>query len=122
MKGRREEITRVELHRILREGFGVSEIHSEYGMTELLSQAYSHGEGKFRCPPWMRVLITDPNDPGAVMGAGKTGVINIIDLGNMDSCAFLRTDDLGLVYEDGTFAVIGRLDHSDLRGCNLMLV
>jgi len=120
MKGRREEITRMELHRKLCKGFGVNKIHSEYGMTELLSQAWSAGDGIFRCPPWMKVLICDTNDPLSYLEPGRTGGINIIDLANFHSCSFLATQDLGRVNEDGTFEVLGRFDNSDIRGCSLL--
>ncbi len=121
MKGRRKEITRMELHEKLKEAFGVDAIHSEYGMTELLSQAYSKGEGKFRTPPWMKILIRDSEDPLAYLPAGKTGGINIIDLANIYSCSFLATQDLGKINDDGTFDVLGRFDNSDVRGCNLLI-
>ena len=121
MKGRRKEITRMELHEKLMEAFGVDAIHSEYGMTELLSQAYSKGEGKFRTPPWMKILIRDSEDPLAYLPAGKTGGINIIDLANIYSCSFLATQDLGKINDDGTFDVLGRFDNSDVRGCNLLI-
>lgn len=121
MKGRRKEMIREELHDILCRGFGVSQIHSEYGMTELLSQAYSKGEGIFNCPPWMRIQTRDTNDPASPVGYGKTGGINIIDLANVNSCSFLATQDLGKVYEDGSFEVLGRFDNSDIRGCNLLI-
>lgn len=122
MKGRRKELTRSELHGYLKEKFRVTEIHSEYGMTELMSQAYSKGEGIFYCPPWMRVLIRDPQDPLTVYTEpGKTGGINIIDLANVNSCSFIATGDLGRVYEDGAFEVLGRFDNSDIRGCNLLV-
>ncbi len=120
MKGRRKELIREELHQILCSGFGLSEIHSEYGMTELLSQAYSKGGGRFRCPPWMQVRMRDTEDPLSYLGYNRTGGINIIDLANQDSCAFLATQDLGRSYPDGSFEVLGRFDHSDIRGCNLM--
>ncbi len=121
MKGRRKEMIREELHDILCLGFGVSAIHSEYGMTELLSQAYSKGEGIFNCPPWMRIQTRDTNDPATSVGYGKTGGINIIDLANINSCSFLATQDLGKIYEDGSFEVLGRFDNSDIRGCNLLI-
>lgn len=121
MKGRRREMIREELHSILCEGFGVSSIHSEYGMTELLSQAYSKGEGIFYCPPWMRVLTRDTNDPITPVTEGKTGGVNIIDLANINSCSFLATQDLGKVYADGSFEILGRFDNSDIRGCNLLV-
>lgn len=120
MKGRRKEIIRTELHEILNNGFGVNHIHSEYGMTELLSQAYSKGNGVFECPPWMNVLTRDTEDALSIQHINKTGGLNIIDLANINSCAFIATQDLGKVYNDGTFEVIGRFDHSDIRGCNLM--
>lgn len=121
MKGKRKEMVREELHRILCKAFGLQTIHSEYGMTELLSQAYSKGEGIFRCPPWMKVLARDVNDPFSLVSRGATGGLNIIDLANIHSCAFISTADLGKVYADGSFEVLGRFDHSDLRGCNLLL-
>jgi phenylacetate-coenzyme A ligase PaaK-like adenylate-forming protein len=121
MKGRRREMIREELHQILKSGFGVQQIHSEYGMTELLSQAYSFGEGRFECPPWMQILVRDTEDPFTYVEDGKTGGINIIDLANMHSCSFISTQDLGKKYADDSFEVLGRFDHSDVRGCNLML-
>jgi len=120
MKGRRKEMVREELHQILCAGFGLEHIHSEYGMTELLSQAYSKGDGLFRCPPWMQIRTRDPEDPLSSVGLGRTGGINVIDLANQDSCCFLATQDLGRLYADGSFEVLGRFDHSDIRGCNLM--
>jgi phenylacetate-coenzyme A ligase PaaK-like adenylate-forming protein len=122
MKGRRKEIIRDELHHILTSGFGVSEIHSEYGMTELLSQAYSKGNGLFQCPPWMKVLTRDTEDALTLQQANKTGGLNIIDLANRNSCSFIATQDLGKVYANGTFEIIGRFDNSDIRGCNLMVL
>ncbi|WP_350286373.1 acyl transferase [uncultured Croceitalea sp.] len=122
MKGRRREMIRSELHGILKKGFGVSEIHSEYGMTELLSQAYSKGNGKFYCPPWMKVSTRDTEDPLSNQALGKTGGINIVDLANINSCAFIATQDLGKAYEDGSFEVLGRFDNADIRGCNLMVL
>jgi len=122
MKGRRKEMIRSELHDILKRGFGVDRIHSEYGMTELLSQGYSKGQGIFQCPPWMRVSTRDTEDPLSSQGYGKTGGINIVDLANLNSCAFIATQDLGKVYENGSFEVLGRFDHSDVRGCNLMVL
>jgi len=122
MKGRRKELVRSELHAILKQGFGVEKIHSEYGMTELLSQAYSKGNGTFECPNWMRVLARDPEDPLTILNSNTTGGINIIDLANVNSCAFIATQDLGKVNPDGTFEVVGRFDHSDIRGCNLMVL
>jgi phenylacetate-coenzyme A ligase PaaK-like adenylate-forming protein len=121
MKGRRREMVRQELHAILQAAFGVSSIHSEYGMTELLSQAYSQGEGLFRAPDSLKVLLRDPNDPLTVDSAFKTGGINIIDLANVDSCAFLETKDIGRLHADGRFEVLGRFDNSDIRGCNLLV-
>lgn len=122
MKGRRKELIREELHQILREGFGVENIHSEYGMTELLSQAYSKGNGIFECPPWMKILTRDTEDALTVLPEGKSGGINIIDLANVNSCSFIATQDLGKTYPDGTFEVLGRFDNSDIRGCNLMVM
>ena len=121
MKGKRREMVREELHQLLCSGFGVSKIHSEYGMTELLSQAYSKGEGIFYCPPWMQVLLRDTNDPLSPAAVGKTGGINIIDLANYHSCSFIATQDLGRCYADGAFEVLGRFDHADIRGCNLLV-
>ena len=121
MKGRRKELVREELHVCLQKGFGVKTIHSEYGMTELLSQAYSKGNGVFNCPPWMKVSARDINDPLSPAAVGKIGRLNITDLANQESCAFIATDDLGRVYPDGSFEVLGRLDASDIRGCNLMV-
>lgn len=122
MKGRRKELIREELHRQLCAGLGVKTVHSEYGMTELLSQAYSSGEGIFRCPPWMKVLVRETEDPLSLLPPGKTGGINVIDLANINSCAFIATQDLGKCYADGSFEVLGRFDHSDIRGCNLMVL
>ncbi len=122
MKGRRKEMTRQELHAVLRKGFNVENIHSEYGMTELLSQAYSKGDGLFFCPPWMKILIRDPLDPLSLLqDYGKTGGINIIDLANINSCSFIATDDLGKLHPDDSFEVLGRFDSSDIRGCNLLI-
>ncbi len=121
IKGRRKELTREELHKTLQKGFGVSAIHSEYGMTELLSQAYAKGDGRFHCPNWMRVTPFEINDPFAPTEEGKIGRLNIIDLANQESCAFIATDDLGRSFPDGTFEVMGRLDASDIRGCNLLV-
>lgn len=120
MKGRRKELIREELHHRLKEGFGVNAIHSEYGMTELLSQAYSKGNGRFETPKWMRVLTRDPEDPLQLLPAQKTGGINVMDLANRNSCAFIATQDLGKIHADGSFEILGRFDHSDIRGCNLM--
>ena len=122
MKGRRKEMIREELHQTLKAAFGVEVIHSEYGMTELLSQAYSKGNGIFQCPPWMKVLARDPEDPLSLQSPGKTGGLNVIDLANIHSCAFIATQDLGKVYADGTFEVLGRFDHAEIRGCNLMVL
>jgi hypothetical protein len=122
MKGRRKELIRDELHKKLKQGFGVEIIHSEYGMTELLSQAYSKGKGIFNCPNWMRILTRDTEDALSIQPIEKTGGINIIDLANMNSCSFIATQDLGKVYKDGSFEVIGRFDSSDIRGCNLMVI
>ncbi|MHB8207199.1 LuxE/PaaK family acyltransferase [Mucilaginibacter sp.] len=121
MKGRRKEMIREELHDLLTKGFGVDAIHSEYGMTELLSQAYSKGDGIFNCPQWMRIITRDTNDPVTLMKDGKAGGINIIDLANINSCSFLATQDLGKVYADGSFEVLGRFDNADIRGCNLLI-
>ncbi len=121
MKGRRKEIVREELHQRLKKGFGVEKIHSEYGMTELLSQAYSKGDGVFYTPPWMKIMTRDTEDPFGLARLGKTGGINIIDLANIHSCSFIATQDLGKLYRDGSFEVLGRFDHSDIRGCNLMV-
>lgn len=120
MKGRRKEIIRSELHNLLKKGFGIDHIHSEYGMTELLSQAYSTRNGIFQCPPWMRILTRDTEDPLQIIKTGKSGGLNIIDLANINSCSFIATQDLGRVYDDNSFEVIGRFDNSDIRGCNLM--
>ena len=122
MKGRRKEMIRAELHEILSKGFGVKDIHSEYGMTELLSQAYSNGNSIFQCPPWMKIYIRDTNDPLALLPDNKTGGVNIIDLANKHSCAFIATQDLGKSYSNNTFEILGRFDHSDIRGCNLMVM
>ncbi|WP_282123207.1 LuxE/PaaK family acyltransferase [Algibacter mikhailovii] len=122
MKGRRKELIRSELHDILKTGFGVSCIHSEYGMTELLSQGYSKGYGAFNCPPWMKILTRDTEDALHIQTTGKTGGINIIDLANINSCSFIATQDLGKINPDNSFEVIGRFDNSDIRGCNLMML
>jgi len=122
MKGRRKELTRVELHQVLEQGFGVSEIHSEYGMTELLSQGYSKGKGVFQCPPWMKILTRDTEDALTILENQKTGGLNVIDLANYNSCSFIATQDLGKIHSHGNFEVLGRFDHSDIRGCNLMVV
>tara|TARA_R110000751_G_scaffold29793_3_gene76751 strand:- start:1305 stop:2285 length:981 start_codon:yes stop_codon:yes gene_type:complete len=122
MKGRRKEMVREELHAVLKSGFGVSKIHSEYGMTELLSQAYSLGDGIFKYPNWMRILTRDPEDALTIHNTQKTGGINVIDLANINSCSFIATQDLGRVHDDATFEIIGRFDSSDIRGCNLMVL
>ncbi len=122
MKGRRKEMIREELHSILSKGFGVSAIHSEYGMTELLSQAYSKGNGVFDCPPWMKILIRDPEDAFSPVKKGKTGGINVIDLANINSCSFIATQDLGKINKNDTIEILGRFDNSDIRGCNLMVL
>jgi hypothetical protein len=122
MKGRRREMVREELHEVLRSAFGVPSVHSEYGMTELLSQAYSKGEGLFMTPPWMKVLIRDSHDPMSHTDeAGASGGISVIDLANIWSCSFIATADLGRMHEDGYFEVQGRFDEADLRGCNLLV-
>ncbi|REE83754.1 acyl-protein synthetase LuxE [Lutibacter oceani] len=122
MKGRRKELIREELHEILCKGFGVEKIHSEYGMTELLSQAYSKGNGIFECPPWMKILTRDTEDALTILPEGKSGGINVIDLANINSCSFIATQDLGKTYTNGTFEVLGRFDNSDIRGCNLLVL
>ena len=121
MKGRRKEMIREELHAVLREGFGVEKIHSEYGMTELLSQGYSKGNGVFKTPSWMKILVRDTEDALTLLPTGKTGGINVIDLANFNSCSFIATQDLGKVHIDGAFEIIGRFDNSDIRGCNLLI-
>ncbi len=122
MKGRRKELVRDELHAILKQGFGVDAIHSEYGMTELLSQAYSQGNGIFNCPNWMRIVTRDTEDALTLQPTGKAGGINVIDLANINSCSFIATQDLGRVYQNNSFEIIGRFDTSDIRGCNLMVL
>jgi phenylacetate-coenzyme A ligase PaaK-like adenylate-forming protein len=121
MKGRRKELLRAELHSILKQGFDVPAIHSEYGMTELLSQAYSQGGELFRCPPWMQIKIRETNDPLAWALPERTGGINVIDLANVNSCSFIATQDLGKLHPDGSFEVLGRFDQAEMRGCNLMV-
>lgn len=121
MKGKRREMVREELHNKLCKGFGVTEIHSEYGMTELLSQAYSKGNGIFETPPWMKILIRDTEDAFSYLPPYKSGGINVIDLANYNSCSFIATQDLGKLHSDNTFEVLGRFDHSDIRGCNLLI-
>ena len=118
MKGRKEELTRDELHQRLKKAFHLQAIHSEYGMTELLSQAYSAGSGRFHAPPWMKVLIRDIQDPFSLLPTGKTGALNIIDLANIHSCSFIETQDIGKLHPDGSFEVLGRTDSSDIRGCS----
>ena len=118
MKGRGKELTRKELHELLKSAYNVNEIHSEYGMTELLSQAYSAGNGRFFCPPWMKILIQDASDPGTFLPQGKTGRVCIIDLANVHGCSFIATDDLGKIHTDGSFEIMGRFDFSDIRGCS----
>ena len=122
MKGRRKELVRDELHTILKQGFGVNTIHSEYGMTELLSQAYSKGNGVFECPKWMKILTRDTEDALTILPQQQNGGVNVIDLANINSCSFIATQDLGKVHLDGTFEIIGRFDNSDIRGCNLMVL
>lgn len=121
MKGRRQEQTRQQIHETICNALGVQQVHSEYGMTELLSQAYSKGNGRFYCPPWMKVLVRDEEDPLSLKEQGR-GVLNIIDLANIHSCSFIATDDAGTVYADGSFEVHGRIDNSDIRGCSLMVL
>ena len=121
MKGRREELPREEFHRLLCDAFGVQSIHSEYGMAELMSQAYSDGNGIFRTPPWMRICVRDLNDPFRLLPNGVTGGVNLIDLANLYSCSFLQTQDLGKVYDDGSFRILGRISGSEIRGCNLLV-
>jgi phenylacetate-coenzyme A ligase PaaK-like adenylate-forming protein len=122
MKGKRKELIRDELHDKLKQAFRISNIYSEYGMTELLSQAYSVGEGIFNTPPWMKILIRDVNDPLSILPHGNTGGINVIDFANLYSCSFIATQDLGKVYSNNEFEILGRFDSSDVRGCNLMIV
>jgi hypothetical protein len=122
MKGKRKEMIRKELHQILSAGFGVDKIHSEYGMTELLSQAYSKGNGLFETPPWMRIVVRDPEDPLMILPHSKTGGLNVVDLANINSCSFIATQDLGKTNFNGTFEILGRFDNSDIRGCNLMVI
>ena len=122
MKGKRKELVKSELHTIVKHGFGVDKIHSEYGMTELLSQAYSKGDGIFKAPAWMKILTRDPEDALSIQPIGKSGGVNIIDLANINSCAFIATQDLGKIHSNGTFEILGRFDESDIRGCNLMVL
>ena len=121
MKGRRKERVREDLHNQLKSAFKVNQVHSEYGMTELLSQAYSNGEGRFFSPPWMKIILRDPNDPLDLSTQHRTGGINVVDLANVHSCAFIETQDLGRVEDDGSFEILGRFDNSDIRGCNLLI-
>lgn len=121
MKGRKREMVREELHQLLTAGFGVEKIHAEYGMTEMFSQAWSQGDGRFLSPPWLQILIRDVNDPLALIGKNATGGINIIDLANIGTCSFIATQDLGRLNEDGSFEVLGRFDHADVRGCSLLV-
>jgi phenylacetate-coenzyme A ligase PaaK-like adenylate-forming protein len=121
MKGKRKEMIREELHETLCSGFGVKNIHSEYGMTELLSQGYSYGKGIFNCPPWMKILLRDTSDPLSLIEGKQSGGINVIDLANFNSCSFIATQDLGKTYSDGSFEVLGRFDNADIRGCNLLV-
>lgn len=121
MKGKRKEMIRQELHRILKESFNVNQVHSEYSMTELLSQSYSKGNGIFVSPPWMKVLIRDVYDPLNVGITGKNGGVNIIDLANIYSCAFIETQDMGIIHEDGSFEISGRMENTISRGCNMLI-
>lgn len=121
MKGRRREMIRAELHDALKNGLGVENIHSEYGMTELLSQAYAVKDGIFECPPWMKILIRDSEDALSWLSNGKTGGVNVIDLANLNSCSFIATQDLGKNLGSGKTEILGRFDNSDIRGCNLMV-
>lgn len=122
MKGRKQEQTRYEVHQYLKQQFNTTQIHSEYGMTELLSQAYATKDGLYTSPPWMRIYITDINDPFSLLPIGKSGIINVIDLANISSCGFIKTQDIGKLNHDGTFEVLGRADYSEARGCSLMYV
>jgi hypothetical protein len=122
MKGKRKEMIRKELHEQLCQGFGITAIHSEYGMTELLSQAYSLGNGVFECPSWMQILVRDTEDALTYVPSGKSGGINVIDLANINSCSFIATQDLGKKNAANSFEVLGRFDNSDIRGCNLMVL
>ena len=121
MKGKRKEMVKQKIHKLLEDAFSVKGIHSEYGMTELLSQGYSVGQGIFQLPKWMKILIRDTNDPLSLIPLNKTGGINVIDLANRYSCSFIATQDLGKVYQDGSFEILGRFDQSDIRGCNLLV-
>lgn len=121
MKGKKKEMLKEELYEILKQKFKVSTIHSEYGMTELLSQAYSTQNGQFTCPPWMKILIRDINDPFSYVSENKSGGVNVIDLANINSCSFIETKDIGKLIHSSQFEILGRFDNSDLRGCNLMI-
>ena len=122
MKGKRKEMVRAELHHLLCDAFGIKHIHSEYGMTELLSQAYSKGSGIFECPPWMKILLRDTSDPLSILSqANTTGGVNVIDLANVNSCSFIATQDLGKIHVENSFEIMGRFDNADIRGCNLMV-
>ena len=121
MKGKRKEVTKQELHSVLKEKLKINTVHSEYGMTELLSQAYSKGDGIFQCPPWMKILIRDPYSPNEYLPQGKVGAINVIDLANLHSCSFIATQDLGRDLGEGKFEILGRMNDAELRGCNLMI-
>ncbi len=121
MKGKRKEMIRAEVHELLKPAFGVKAIHSEYGMTELLSQTYSKGEGVFETPAWMKILVREMNDPMQICKMGMSGAVNIVDLANLDSCSFIATQDLGKLHSEKNFEIIGRFDYSDIRGCNLMV-
>jgi hypothetical protein len=121
MKGRRRELTKIELHEILKKGLGLTDVHSEFGMTELLSQAYSSGQGIYKPVPWMKMLVRDEDDPLHVRESGE-GLLNVIDLANRDSIGFIATDDIVKLYPDGSFEVLGRMDNSDIRGCSLLVV
>ncbi|MGZ3866110.1 MAG: acyl transferase [Bacteroidia bacterium] len=121
MKGKREELIKSELHNILKQKLGIKQIHSEYGMTELLSQSYSKQDGIFESPPWMKIFVRDINDPFQYLAVGRTGGVNVIDLANLNSCSFIATQDLGKCFDNGTFELMGRFDNSDIRGCNLLV-
>jgi hypothetical protein len=121
MKGRGKELTKSELHQMLMNNLGVNAIHAEYGMTELMSQAYSFGNGQYQCPPWMKVMVQSEDDPLLINDEG-VGLLVIIDLANLYSCSFIATQDIGRVFKDGSFEVLGRMDNSDLRGCSLMVI
>jgi phenylacetate-coenzyme A ligase PaaK-like adenylate-forming protein len=121
MKGHRAEMSKAELHSVLCNAFGVDKIHSEYGMAELMTQGYSVGEGIFAAPPWMRVMVRDVNNPFKVLDNGRRGAINIIDLANLYSCSFIATQDMGIVYDNDTFRIEGRVTDADIRGCNLLV-